>query len=279
MRPLPLVALGLASLLAPGTHSAPNSPAELPLTLTDGDLKVTILQLAPMTPPGGGDPNDLNESVWTRVRLKLDRGEKPIQGWGLASIQVTSSRGETYRPRRTTLHINKDGETTLGFSGPLWSNVEPWRVRLELARTSPYQPYEFWKVFRDDEIITVPAVPVLREGETAAGGKVVEAQGARVRFLGAAGPNAPVAGSLPQKYALPSIHYQVERPKDVHVTFLRATDASGKVLKQAASGLGYTATGEKHVRSFEVPAGVREIYLAMAVHKSRVFEFTAIPSP
>lgn len=275
---VPLVALALLPLASQAASSAFGAGESLPVTLADGDLKVTIRGLATVPPPGGGDPEDPNENSWTRVGVKLDWGGRSTREWALANVQLTDARGTVYKPRRTSTHFTKDGEGEVRFSGPLWSTAEPWRVRLEFARTFPHPPYEPWKVFREDEILTVRGVPVPPPGQTLADGRTAEAHGAKVQLLGYAGANAQVPGGVPFKYAHPSIQYRVERPKDVHVTFLRATDASGKVLKLGAAALGYSAAGECFAREIQVPSGVREIYLAFAVHKSRVFEFTAHPS-
>ena len=44
----------------------------------------------------------------------------------------------------------------------------------------------------------------------------------------------------------------------------------------AAHGLG--RGGERYARELKVPDGVRQVNLAFAVHKNRVFEFTAAPT-
>ena len=69
----------------------------------------------------------------------------------------------------------------------------------------------------------------------------------------------------------------MERPKDVHVTFLRATDAAGNVIKPMGAASGTGQGGERYARELQVPSGVRDVYVAFGVHKSHFFEVTALP--
>jgi hypothetical protein len=99
-----------------------------------------------------------------------------------------------------------------------------------------------------------------------------------VELLGYAGPHAVIPDAFSFKYEHPSVQYRIHRPKDVHVSFLRATDADGKVIPLGASASGYSPKGEQEAKELLVPQGVSEVFLAFAVHRDRVFEFTAVPS-
>lgn len=274
----PVLAFALV-LLAAAAFAAPPPPVgELPVEKSDGDLKAVIQSLTLVPPPGGGDPTDLNENSWTRVGLKLDWGGRPTRDWALTQVELTDPRGLTYKPRRTSTYFNKEGEGEVRFSGPIWSTTEPWKVRLSFARTSSLPTYEFWKVFSESEILTVRGIPVPAPGQVIQDGRTAERQGVKVELLGYAGANAAIPDGVPFKYPNPTVQYRIHRPEGMHVTFLRATDAAGKVIPVGAQAQGYSPKGEHYARELKVPQGVREIYLAFAVHKDRVFEFTAQPS-
>jgi len=63
--------------------------------------------------------------------------------------------------------------------------------------------------------------------------------------------------AIPVKYPSPTLRWRVERPKDVHVTFLRATNAAGNVIKPMGAASGTGQGGERYARELQVPAGVR----------------------
>jgi hypothetical protein len=277
--------LFLAPLLAglcPAGRTDPPTPQPLqaetlPVTRADGDLKLTFTALETIPPPPSVDPNDPDEASWTRVSFRFDWGGRPMKEWAVQKITVTDPDGKLYTPRRSSTWLGK-GQGAVSFAGPVWPTAHPWKVRLELARTSPFQSYEFWNVYNPDEILTVRGLTVPAGGQVVMVGRVAEAQGAKVQLIGLAGGNTPMPDGLPVKYAGPTLHWRVERPKDVHVTFLRATDAAGNVIKPKGAAMGLGNGGERYARELLVPPGVSEIYVAFGVHKSRYFELTAVPT-
>jgi hypothetical protein len=258
--------------------AAPAQPDTLPVTRTSGDLKLTFTRLELIPPPPGADLDDPNEASWTRLAFRPEWGGRSLREWVTQQVTVTDASGRTYSPRRLSTYLGKD-EGAITFPGPVWRLDQPWTVRIELARTSPVQSYDFWNVYNPDEILTVRALQVPATGRIVTLGQMAEAQGAKVQLLGFAAGDTELPGAIPVKYPFPTLHWRVERPKGVHVTFLRATDANGAVIqpKGAASGTG--RGGERYARELLVPAGTGEVYVAFGVHKSRFFELTAVPSP
>jgi hypothetical protein len=199
-----------------------------------------------------------------------------MKEWSTHRITVTDAAGQTYSPKRTSTYFGKENGS-VSFSGPVWPTAQPWKVRIELARTSPIQSYDFWNRYNPDEILTVKGLPVPAPGGVVASGQTAEAQGAKLQLLGFAAGNTRLPDALPVQYPYPTLHWRVERPKDVHVTFLRATDAAGRIITPKGAASGTSPTGERYARELEVPSGVREVYVAFGVHKSRFFELTAVP--
>lgn len=271
------VMLACLALVASAEPPAPVQPDALPVTRTSGDLKLTFTKLELIPPPPGADLDDPNEVSWTRISFRPDWGGRAMREWLTQGVTVTDVSGRTYTPKRLSTYFGKD-EGVLTFPGPIWRLDQPWKVRLELARTSPVQSYDFWNVYNPDEILTVRALQVPAAGQVVRLGQVAEAQGARVQLLGFAAGNTELPDAIPVKYPSPTLHWRVERPKDVHVTFLRATDAAGNVIKPMGAASGTGRGGERYARELQVPAGVREVYVAFGVHKSRFFEVTAVPT-
>lgn len=270
--------LACLALAASAEPPAPAPPDAFPVTRISGDLKLTFTGLALIPPPPGAELDDPNEVSWTRVSFRPEWGGRPMREWMTQRVTVTDVSGRTYTPKRFSTYFGKDGGA-LTFPGPIWRLDQPWKVQVELARTSPIQSYDFWNVYNPDEILTVRALQVPAAGQVVKLGQMAEAQGAQVQLLGFAAGNTELPDAIPVKYPSPTLHWRVERPKDVHVTFLRATDAAGTVIKPMGAASGTGRGGERYARELQVPAGVREVYVAFGVHKSRFFEVTAVPTP
>lgn len=282
VRSLPLATLVTLTLLGGPdltAHArAPAAPVDtLPVSRAVGDLQLTFTDLRVVPPPPGGDGSDPNEATWTRLTFKYDWGGRPMREWVTQKITVTDPAGQTYSPRRLSTTLRKD-EGQISFGGPAWPTNQPWKIRIELARTSAVQRYEFWEAYRPDEILTVRGLRVPSAGQVVASGQVGTAQDARVQLLGLASGGTKLPGGLAVNYPQPTLHWKVERPNDTHVTFLRATDAAGRVIRPRGAAMGVGKEGERYARELEIPAGVGEIYVAFGVHKSRVFELTAVPT-
>jgi hypothetical protein len=269
--------LACLALAASAEPPAPAQPDAFPVTRTSGDLKLTFTGLELIPPPPGADPDDPNEVSWTRISFRPDWGGRAMREWMTQSVTVTDVSGRTYSPKRLSTYFGKDAGA-LTFPGPIWRLDQPWKVRIELARTSPVQSYDFWNVYNPDEILSVRALQVPAAGQVVKLGQTAEAQGARVQLLGIAAGNTVLPDAIPVKYPSPTLHWRVERPQDVHVTFLRATDAAGNVIKLRGGASGTGQGGERYARELQVPDGVREVYVAFGVHKSRYFELTGVPS-
>lgn len=269
--------LACLALAASAEPPARVQPDVFPVIRTSGDLKLTFTGLELIPPPPGANLDDPNEVSWTRVSFRPEWGGRSMREWVTQQVTVTDVAGRTYTPKRLSTFLGKDGGAVT-FPGPIWRLDQPWKVRIELARTSPVQSYDFWNVYNPDEILTVRALQVPPVGQVVTLGQTAEAQGARVQLIGFAAGNTMMPDGIPVKYPSPTLHWRVERPKDVHVTFLRATDAAGNVIKPIGAASGTGRGGERYARELQVPAGVREVYVAFGVHKSRYFQVTAIPT-
>lgn len=269
--------LACLALAASAEPPAPVQPDVFPVIRTSGDLKLTFTGLELIPPPPGADLDDPNEVSWTRVSFRPEWGGRSMREWVTQGVTVTDVSGRAYTPKRLSTFMGKDGGAVT-FPGPIWRLDQPWKVRIELARTSPVQSYDFWNVYNPDEILTVRALQVPPAGHVVSLGQTAEAQGARVQLIGFAAGNTTMPDGIPVKYPSPTLHWRVERPKDVHVTFLRATDAAGNVIKPMGAASGTGQSGERYARELQVPLGVREVYVAFGVHKSRFFEVTAVPT-
>lgn len=273
---------GVRSQAAPATPetTAPLTAETLPATKSDGDLELTLSKLTPGLPPPANFRPEPGEETFTRLDLRLHWGDRKASVWRVDRIRLSDGEGHAFTPHHVSMFMDGKGEGNITISGPAtWAVNAPWKVHVELARTSPVPGYEFWKEFSPDELVTLPRVRVPEQGETTPAQVAGNAQGASVQILGLAGPHTRMPGGVPLNDAYPSVHFRYQAPdRNVHVTFLRATDAAGAVIPRGASAMGMGPEGTMYAHGLQVPAGVREIYLAFAVHRNRVFEFTVLPT-
>ena len=194
MRP---VSIALSALVLGAAALAQQAPL-LPVTLTDGDLKATIKELAIVPPLGERDADDPHDSIWTRVSLKLDWGGPPPRDWAISRITVFDAQGRKYSPMRHSGSNYRTGDGYVFFSGPMWDMTQPWRVRLEFARHFP-NTGDFRKVYEPHELLVVERVPVPKVGEVLKDGRSAEQDGAKLQLIGVAGANAEMPDGLPVK--------------------------------------------------------------------------------
>lgn len=287
-RSLLLAGLGVLALAGVRVLAAPPAPAAttpltaetLPATKSDGDLELTLSRLTTGLPPPANFRPEPGEETFTRMNLRLHWGDRKASVWRVDRILLTDSEGHPFTPHHVSLFLDGKGEGNITVSGPAaWAVNAPWKIHLELARTSPTPDYEFWKEFGPDELVTIPRVRVPEQGETTPARAAGNAQGASVQILGLAGPHTRMPGGVPLNDAYPSIHFRYQAPeRNVHVTFLRATDAAGAVIPRGSSAMGVGPEGTMYAHGLKVPPGVREVYLAFAVHRNRVFDFTVLPT-
>ena len=257
--------------------AVPGVVNSLPAAKTDGDLEfaLTALTAGEPPPPSPAPPNP-GEETWTHLKVRLNWGGRKTSAWQLQRVQVSDGEGHTWTPSKTSTHFDAKGEGEIWFSGPTWPTSMPWRVRLELARTSPFPDYRFWTIFAPDELVTLPNVSVPAPGQVAVSDAEGTVQGALVRVLGIAAAHTLIPDGLRFDQDYPSVHV-LFRPqsRDVRLTFLRATDAQGNVIPRAGTAVGSHAGSEAYAYGLKIPAGLKGVYLAFAAHRSRVFEFTA----
>ncbi len=277
---------GAAPAVPPGAPPArpdtqqPSGIDPIPATRADGDLALTVTSIVGgELPPPSPEPPKPGEETWTHLKVRLRWAERRTGSWQLQRVALSDGEGHTWSPSKTSTRFDQDGAGEIWFAGPTWPLGSPWKVRLELARTSPFGDYRFWNTFGADELLLLSNVPLPEPGGITSLPTEVRLQGTTVRVLGLAAPHTRMPGGLPLNAEDPSVHVRVSPPRpEVHLTFLRATDAEGRVLPRGATAQGVEAGAEARAYGVKAPPGLRAVYLAFAVHRSRAFDFTLVPA-
>lgn len=100
------------------------------------------------------------EPRWTRLDLRLRLSQAPTRWWLPQRLELRNRAGEVWRPLKTAVYFQPNGEGSFSFPDPPARFKKPGKLRLELARSTRYLPYEFWNVFSPDELWTVPLLPL-----------------------------------------------------------------------------------------------------------------------
>jgi hypothetical protein len=279
--------LALLSVLALQTASGAGDPAvESPAPLQTceaGSLEVQLLGTQ-----SGRSPRDLRsvavgkERRWTRLDLRLRLAHAPTRWWLPQRIELRNSRGEVWRPAQTAAYFRPNGEGSFGFPDPPARFRGACRLRLELARSTRYLPYEFWEVFGPDELWTVPLLPLPRPNaalplKTHAASAI--RGGVHVRLVQVAGARSTTPATKRRLPVRPSVQvrYSPAAPA-LNVTLIRATDFKGRSIPLAAPPIPNSAKPSGGERSILFPMRTyrdsRVLNATFAVHRSRYVELT-----
>jgi hypothetical protein len=272
-----------ASLAGPlGAAGVADAPEEAPplQTCESGTLKVQLLDVHT-----GLSPRDLRSAAagkeprWTRLDLRLRTAGAGTRLWLPQGAALTNSRGDVWRPTRTSVFFRPNGEGSFGFPDPPARLKGPWKVKLELARSARYLPYEFWDVFSQDELWTVPLLPLPGAGEseplhTYAANTVRE--GVHLRLVQVAGAGARSRGKTkPVVRPILQVRYSPAVPA-LNVTLVRATDFKGRLIPLDGAPIPALPGGAQGERSILFPMIPRQdsriLNATFAVHRSRFVE-------
>lgn len=225
------------------------------------------------------------EARWARIDLRLSQDGTPSRLWLPQGVEITTDRGTRLSPSKLTSYFHANGEGCLAFPDPRLANASEWKLRLEMARSPRYLPYEFWNVFRPEELWTIPRLPVPRRkafSKASPHVSVVMREGVRLRLVQLAGARAGLGTAPKAKLNAPSIQVRYSPAlTGLNVTLVRATDFKGRLLTQPTAPVAPPRAPGREERSVLFPVKTRPdsrlINATFAVHHSRFLDFIAAP--
>lgn len=285
---LVVVAIGVIAPIqrASGAQGMP-TPLE---TCESGKLEVQFLGVQ-----SGRSPRDLRspatgkEPRWTRCDLQLRWADAPTRLWLPQGVLFQNARGEVWRPTQTAVYFRPSGVGSFSFPDPPAQFQGPCKLKLELARSARYLPYEFWEAFGPDELWNVPLLPV-PSPKAALPMKTYAAEvvrgGVHLRLVQVVGAQATSPFRKTMRPARPSlqVRYSPALPA-LNVTLVRATDFGGRSIALAGAPVPSPVTKTAAERSVLFPMlprrDSRVLNATFAVHQSRFVElsFPAVTEP
>lgn len=274
------VAVGVIAPIprASGAQGTPPTPIE---TCQSGNLEVQLLGVQ-----SGRSPRDLRSSAtgkeprWTRCDLRLRWAGAPTRLWLPQGVELQNGRGGIWRPAQTAVHFRPSGEGSFSFPDPPAPFQGSCKLKMELARSARYLPYEFWDVFGPDELWNVPLLPVPSPRDALPlktyAADVVRG-GVHLRLVQVVGSQAARPFSKTARLARPSlqVRYSPALPA-LNVTLVRATDFGGRSIELAGAPVRSPATASAAERSVLFPMlprrDSRVLNSTFAVHQSRFVE-------
>lgn len=279
---LGLFVLVAACLVVPPLATAdPAETTAAPIQICEsGSLEVQLLSVQ-----SGLSPRDLRTTAaskeirWTRLDLRLLASGTPSRLWLPQGMELRNARGGVWRPSQMSGFFHPNGEGSFSFPDPPVSFKGPLKLKLELARSARYLPYEFWDVFKPEELWNVPLLPLPDASDTKPlrthAAEVVR-NGVHLRLVQVAGSQAAVSFGKLKQPAKPSlqVRYSPALPA-LNVTLIRATDFKGRSIPLAGAPLSSTSStsAERSILFPVVPRHDSRILNAtFAVHRSRFVE-------
>ena len=255
----------------------------LPATKVDDDVSVTLTKLvfgADTTYNRNQDNPDDPVNKGVAVTYHVERNGKPVTNWQPVSIDTSDATGNHVSGGPNTRWNENEGVTT--YQWGLWSDEPAWKLRAEFSQQSDFAANELWTVQN------IPLQPGRQQDfwnfannnnrrNTNSVFAETDLNGFHLRVFAATQftdqnyGNGQMGGGL-HIQATPSL------PAGMRMTFVKLTDDQGQDLQNYNSGTSGNGTSITYGYQLQNIAGVTNLHLTIALHKSRFIEFTAKPA-
>ena len=254
----------------------------LPSTKQDHDVSVTLTKVvAGADAPyqrNQDDPEDaMNKGV--QVAFHIERAGKPVTTWAPVSVETTDATGNRANAGGGPVQW-KDTEGTFTYQYGLWPDEPAWKLKFEFSQQTDFADNELWTVknipvqpgrqqdFRNfgnnNQRNTNPVV-----AETDINGVHLKLFQATL-FTDQNYGNGQMGGGF-HVQATPSL------PAGMRFTIVKLTDDQDLDVQNYNSSTSGNGNSTTYGYQLQNIAGVTNLNLTIALHKSHYFEFTAKP--
>ena len=255
------------------------TPEPLPSTKEDDDVSVTLTKLT-----GGADmpyqrnqdnPDDAaNKGV--QAVFHVERNGKPVTNWQPVSVETTDATGNHVSGNISGNQWQDNNDTVICQYG-LWPDEPAWKLKFEFSQQSDFAANELWTVQN------IPLQPgrqqdfwnsINRRNGTNSVFAETDLNGFHLKIFPATQftdqnyGNGQIGGGL-HIQATPSL------PAGMRLTLAKLTDDQGQDIQSYNSGSSGNGTSTTYGYQLQNIAGVTNLILTIALHKSRFVEFTA----
>ena len=254
------------------------TPEPFPATKKAGNLDVTLREFqsgARMTGPrAGGDADSAARK--TRIVFDFAIAGMQVSNWRVQELTISDAAGNSWAPYldlfSQEFSWSKDG--TVELFGALWPSEQAWKLKVELVRTSGFDPEQLWETPLD--LPSAGTVSRLTNHWTH--------DGLGVELPALAGPNTDHTGSFQwvakywgeEKNKVYSLAVQLQRGdlKDRRLSVVKIVDNNGAPVKLIEHRNQNYPEQAVFLKPDDSATSVR---ITFAIQRSRFVEFLARP--
>jgi hypothetical protein len=257
----------------------------LPITKHDDDVSMTLTKLvAGADSPyqrNQDDPEDaMNKGV--QVAFHIERAGKPVTTWSPVSVETADATGNRASAGSGPVQW-KDNEGTFTYQYGLWPDEPAWKLKFEFSQQSDFADTELWTVKN------IPLQPGRQQDFWNFGNNInnnrrntnsvfaeTDLNGIHLKIFPATlftdqnYGNGQMGGGL-HIQASPSL------PAGMRFTIVKLTDDQDLDVQNYNSNTSGNGNSTTYGYQLQNIAGVTNLNLSIALHKSRNFEFTVKP--
>jgi len=260
----------------------------LPATKDDGDLTVTLTKLtvgATLAITRNQDNPDDPANKGVQAVFHVERNGKPVTNWEPVSVETSDATGNQLTVNRVGDNGWQNGwanynwandEDTFAYQFGLWPDEPAWKLKFEFSQNSDFADNELWTVSN------LPLVPGrqrdfnnVRNSRTNAVVAETDLNGFHLKILQA----VQFTDVSPNNYQQGGVLIQIspDLAEGVRLTLASLTDDQTNDITHSSYGTYRTGNTTTYRYALRDIAGITNINLTLAVHKSRFVEFTAKP--
>ena len=125
------------------------TPEPVPDTQSDGDLNVTLTKFNSGVPGfnsgrGVSSKDPMNKAVLTAFHC--EQKGVTVTNWQAMRIETSDATGNHVQNNSWSTSRDENGDATMTYQYGLWPAESPWKLRVEMSRTSGFNDGEAWTV-------------------------------------------------------------------------------------------------------------------------------------
>jgi len=247
----------------------------IPDTQSDGDLNVTLTKLNYGMPGFGfrrGSPKDpMNQTIL--AAFHCERKGVTATNWQVMRIETSDATGNHVQNNSWSNGRDENGDATMTYQYGLWPAESPWKLRVEMSRTSGFNSDESW------EVPNVPVQPGTwndlwnnpRGSRTNAAFAETTLNGIHLKLFPAIQITDQNFGNGQRQGGI-RVTTEPDLPDGYRLSIL-AADEQGRALQS----WGPNGGGRNYISQIQ-NLRAKTLNVTVAVHKSRFVEFTVNPT-
>lgn len=253
------------------------TPEPMPDTQSDGDLNVTLTKFNNGVPGfnsgrGVSSKDPMSKAVF--AAFHCEQKGVTVTNWQVMRIETSDATGNRVQNSSWSTSRDENGDATMTYQWGLWPAESPWKLRVEMSRTSGFNDGETWTV---TNVPVQPGTwndlmnPSFRGSRTNAAVAETTLNGIHLKLF----PAIQITGQnfgIGQRQGGIRVTTGPDLPDGYRLSIL-ATDEQGRTLQ----GWGPNGGGGNYTEQIQ-NLRAKALTITVALHKSRFVEFTVKPA-